>query len=74
MIIRKARFFYNFFKTAFYGLDMEPEPEPGPGPELSKVGTGTVINSYDFSTLLNTPKNVGFKLIFFSWHCPFNLL
>ncbi len=36
---------YQLFpvKTAFYGLDTEPE--------LVKVGTGTVINSYDISLL-----------------------
>ncbi len=31
--IKRKDIFYNFFKTAFYGLDTEPEPEPKPEPE-----------------------------------------
>ncbi len=50
--IKKARF-YTIFYTAFYSLDTEPEPVPEPEPEpyLSKVGTGTIINSYGLAKL-----------------------
>ena len=49
-------------KFAFYGIDMELEPEPEPelfksrnqnqNHNFSKVGTGTVKNSYGSTTLL----------------------
>ena len=65
LIFKKARFFTKFFvfvlKTAFYGLDtyrnlnepeQEPEQESNRNRNLSKVGTGTVRNSYVFATLL----------------------
>ncbi len=58
---------YNIFfeKFAFYGLDMELEPEPEPelflsrnrnrNHNFSKVGTGTVKNSYGSPTLATIP-------------------
>jgi hypothetical protein len=50
MLIKKARFFTKFvFSTAFYGL--VTDSQPGREKYLSKVGTGTVKNSYGYAKL-----------------------
>jgi hypothetical protein len=55
--------FFKKNKFAFYGIDMELEPEPelfksrNRNRNFSKVGTGTVKNSYGSTTLGGGEKN-----------------
>jgi hypothetical protein len=53
----------QFFKTAFYNLDMEPELEPEPEPLFVKSRTGTVINSYGSATLVTAPSKMLFCFV-----------